>query len=155
MSKDEVIDPVEEILNPAPDETANQDERTLLQSYYEYDAEVEELSKKLKAATIKREDTEDKLLKLLEDDDKKASAKYEGLGYAVKMEGAAHASIEKGRQPEVMNYLKGIDREDLIKPTIASATLSTFVRECLKANEPLPPGVTFYKPKYLKFYKAK
>ncbi len=98
---------------------------------------------------------EERLMKLLEDDEKKSSAKYEGVGHVTIVEGAAQASIEKGRQPEVLEYLNKIGRVDMIKTTVHSATLSVFVRDCLKQNLEIPPGVTFYKPKWLNFYPVK
>ena len=71
------------------------------------------------------------------------------------VQGAAHASIQKGMQDEVKDHLRAIGREDLIRETIAAASLSAFVRECLASNAEIPSGITFYAPVYLKFYEAK
>lgn len=145
----------EEALPPAPNETANDDERSLIEQFLIAKDEVALISENLKSANQHFENIEERLLKLLQDDDKRSSAKYEGLGHVTIIEGAAHASIEKGRQAEVLDYLKEKGREDMIKSVVHAATLSTFVRECLKMNEDLPPGVTFYKPRWLNFYPVK
>lgn len=145
----------EEALAPAPVETANEDEKSLVEKFKTARERVEALKAECKAAEIEYENVESKLIKLLEDDEKRSSARYEGIGHVTIIEGAAHASIEKGRQPEVIDYLKQSGRADMIKTTVHAATLSTYVRECLKQNAELPPGVTFYKPKYLNFYSIK
>ena len=145
----------QEILPPAPEDTANDDERTLLDKFIDAKFRAENLAVRLAEVSKERDDIESKLIALLEDDDKKASARYAGVGHVTIIEGAAFASIEKGRQEDVLAYLKTLGREDMIKTTVHSATLSVFVRECLKRNDSLPPGVTFYKPKGLRFYPEK
>lgn len=147
-------DTVEESLI-APSEASNESEKNLLEMFAIAKKEVEGLAILLENATKNKALIEDKLMRLLEDDDKVASAKYEGLGHVVIVEGAAYASIEKGRSDDVLAYLKSVGREDMIKTSVHSATLSSFVREQLKMNADLPPGVTFYKPKGLRFYPVK
>lgn len=144
-----------ELETPAEEVTANIDEKLLIEQFKNQKEFVDILNQKLKKSTEELESIEAQLISLLEDDGKTASARYEGLGHVIIVEGAAFASIEKGRQEEVMEFVKTIGREDMIKTSIHSATLSTFVREQLKRNEALPPGVTFYKPKTLRFYQAK
>ncbi len=94
-------------------------------------------------------------MKLLEDDEKRSSAKYEGLGHVTIIDGATYASIEKGRQGEVLETLKGLGRDDLIETKVQSAKLSTYVRECLNQNLDIPAGVTYYNKRWLNFYPAK
>ena len=136
-------------------ENPNLDEKLLVAQLIDAKAAVDQYNTALKIATEKFEGLESQLISLLEDDGKSASAKYDGLGHVCIVEGAAFASIEKGRAEDVMDYVRKIGREDLIKTSIHSSSLSTFVRELLKMNEPLPPGVTFYKPKTLRVYQAK
>jgi hypothetical protein len=143
----------DEELNASPTHTANVDEKILIAQFMDAKSAVDQYNNALKIATEKLDHIEAQLISLLEDDGKTASARYEGLGHVCIVDGAAFASIEKGRQEEVMDFVKSIGREDMIKTSIHSSTLSTFVRECLKRNDPLPPGVTFYKPKTLRLYK--
>ena len=140
---------------PASPETANETEKQLIQKYIAQKKVVELQTLELKEATKLRDDYEAKLITMLKDEDKRASAKYEGLGHVTIIEGAAHASIEKGRADEVQKFLREIGREDMIKTSVAAATLSTYVRECLNENKELPPGVSFYRPEWLNFYPVK
>lgn len=151
--EDEVIDVKEEILaGPAPDETANDDEKALLVKYLHAKENVKRLTAELKAATNIMDSAESNLMSLLEDDQKKATARYEGIGYVTIQEGATYASIEKGRADDVMRQVREMGRDDMIKTSIASSTLSSYVRDCLKMNMPIPDGVSFYRPKFLKTY---
>lgn len=149
------MDEVKEEIEPAAPETATPTERQLMESFLEARATVDRMTEELKEATKTRDDIEATLIKILQDEGKNATARYEGLGHLTLINGAAHASIQKGWQGAVKDYLKAIGREDLIKETIAAASLSAFVRECLKQNTEIPPGVTFYSPQYLNFYPAK
>ena len=135
----------------APTET----EKQLIEQFIHQKQFVDDLKLQLAEATKLRDDLEAKIIKNLMDDGKSATAKYDGLGHLTIVEEAAHASIEKGRQDDVKAYLREIGREDLIKETIAPASLSTYVRECLKTNSELPPGVSFYRGQHLNFYAAK
>ena len=142
----------EEVLVPAaPDSTANDEERTLIEKLIASKAKVEKLELELKVLKGEYDETDRKLMSLLEEDGKKATAKYKGLGYVVIVEGAAQASIEKGRQPDVIKQLTEIGRTDMIKTTVAAATLSVYVRDCLKQNLPVPEGVNYYHPKWTRF----
>ena len=138
-----------------PGEQPNIDEKILIAKLMDAKAAVDQYNTALKIATEKFEKIEAQLISLLEDDGKSASAKYDGLGHVCLVEGAAFASIEKGRQDDVLDYLRSIGRDDLIKTSVHSSSLSTFVREQLKQNLPLPSGVTFWKPKTLRIYAAK
>lgn len=138
-----------------PGEQPNIDEKILIERFKEKKALKEMYDQKLKEVTVEFESIEAQLISLLEDDGKSASARYEGLGHVVIVEGNTYASIEKGRQEDVINSLISLGREDMIKTTVHSATLSSFVKEQLKQNLPLPEGITFYRPKGLRFYQEK
>lgn len=140
---------------PGQEEAWHEDEKKLLEIFVVAKDDVEKLTTLLDMATKKKNKIEDKLIKLLEDDDKSASARYDDLGHVIIVEGAAYASIEKGRADDVIAYLKSIGRDDMIRNSVHSATLSSYVRECLKENKDIPPGTTFYKPKGLRFYPIK
>lgn len=152
MSEEKTEEKVEEVLaGPAADATANDEERILIETMVAAGAEVDRITADLKAAKEKYDAADRKLMSLLEEDGKKATAKYKGLGYVVVVEGAAQASIQKGMQPHVIKALKDIGREDMIKTVVAPATLSVYVRDCLKQNQPIPDGVNYYLPKWTRF----
>lgn len=143
----------ETIVEPQGEPVEN--EKLLIEKFIHQKTFVDDLKLQLSEATKLRDDLEDKIIKNLVDDGKVATAKYDGLGHLTIIEEAAHASIEKGRQDDVKEYLRKNGREDLIKETISAAALSVFVRECLKQNIELPPGVTFFRGQHLNFYPAK
>lgn len=145
----------QEIIPPAPEGTPNDDEKELVRLFGIAKEEVKILEANLEAAKARLEGYELRLLKLLEDDEKRSSAKYEESGHVTIIEGKVYASIEKGRQADVLDYLRNVGREDMIKTTVHSATLTAYVNQCLQQNDPLPPGVTHYRPKWLNFYKSK
>ncbi len=152
---DETKEELEAAIDPAPEETANEDERTLVEKFHVAKLEAEDLDKRAKAASKAADDIEARLMKLLEDDEKKSSARYQGLGHVTLVEGQVYASISKGCQEQVISYLKEQGREDMIKTVVHSATLTSYVNQCLKQNQDIPPGVTHYRPKWLNFYPAK
>ena len=143
------------VVEPAAAETANQTEKQLIEKFIAQKKVVEDMTLELKESTKLRDDLEARLMQLLEVEGKAATAKYEGLGHCAIITGAAHASIQKGMADSVKDYLKSIGREDIVKETIAAASLSAFVRECLSQNKELPNGVTFYSPKWINFYPIK
>lgn len=110
----------------------------------------------LEAISKEFNDVEFEIRSFLQDDgDRKKTGEYNGLGWVTVVEQRLSASIEEGFQQDVMDYVKEIGREDLIKTSINSMTLSSFVGQLLKDNQPLPPHVTFFRPKKARFYPAK
>lgn len=101
-------------------------------------------------------DIEDELIRFLEEDgNRKKTSVYRGMGWVTIVDKALSASIEEGRQDDVLTFVRNIGREDMIKTSIHSKTLSSFVEGLLQANQELPPGVTFYRPRKARFYPAK
>ncbi len=141
------------IVPPADPALATALEKEMVVKFKELADQEKQLKIQLSAITKAKDDLEDKIIDMLKNEDRPGSAPYNGVGYVVHVRGATHASIEKGRQGDVISYLNGIGRHDMVKLTVHSATLSVFVREQLKKNGPLPDGITFYKPEYLRFYK--
>lgn len=130
-------------------------EKQLIEKFVQQRQFVDDLKIQLAEATKERDDLEARIIKNLADEGKQASARYDGLGHVIICVGAAHASIQKGMAEEVQKYLKNIGREDMVKETVAASSLSAYVRECLQKNDPIPEGVSFYIPQFLRFYEAK
>lgn len=101
------------------------------------------------------DETEDTLMRMLEDQDKKATARFSGLGHVTCVDPAPYASIEDGREQILFESLRLMGREDLIKTSVNTRSLTTLVREQLKKNEPVPDGCTYYMAKRLQFYPEK
>ncbi len=146
-------------LTPAEEDTATMTEMEMVKSF----KDAEETLKKMqidfdaqfKPIKEKRDKLELQLIDYLEEEGKKSSAKYEGIGHVTRVEGQAYASIKEGCQPIVLDHFRSIGRDDMIKTSIHSATLTSFVNQCLKTNEALPDGVTYYRNKSIRFTPAK
>ena len=98
---------------------------------------------------------ESELMELLDDQGKKSSAKFEGLGHVTCVEPQVYASFIEGMAPLALVKIEELGRADMIKRTVHPGTLSTFVKELLAKNVPLPDGITYYEKRYLKFYPIK
>lgn len=131
-------------------------EKTLIEKFKIATEKKAAAQRVLDAAEKEFNDIEFEIRSFLEDDgNRKKTGEYIGLGWVTVMDQRLTASIEEGRQQEVMDYVKSIGRDDLIKTSINSITLSSFVSQILEANEPLPPGVNFFRPKKARFYPSK
>ena len=91
----------------------------------------------------------------MQDSDLKKTGEIVGLGWITLADQKLSASIEEGRSDDVLEYVRSIGREDLIKTSINSQTLASFVGQCLKDNHPLPPHVNFFRPQKARFYPSK
>lgn len=88
---------------------------------------------------------ENELIELLDDQGKKSTAKYEGLGYVTIPKGRIYASFIEGQEEiALLEIDRSFGRGDMIKRTVHVASLSSFVKELIEKNSPLPKGVTFY-----------
>lgn len=94
---------------------------------------------------------ENELIELLDDQGKKSSAKYEGLGHVTIPKGRIYASFIEGQEAVAINELERSGRGDMIKRTVHSQTLSTFVKELVERNDPIPAGITFYEKRWAMF----
>lgn len=133
----------------------NDVERGLIEKY----AALKDLSGQLKIqianANAEMEKVEAELMQLLDDQGKKSSAKYEGLGHVTCKNPTAWARIIKGQEDNLFNGLREIGRDDLLKLTVHSRTLTTFIRERLENHQPVPEGCEVYYERGLSFYPFK
>ena len=98
---------------------------------------------------------EQELMELLDDQGKKSSAKFEGIGHVTCVAPRISASFIEGQEAIALEEIERLGRGDMIKRTVHPSTLSTFVKELLSLNQPLPPGVTYYEKRWLSFYPIK
>lgn len=137
-------------------ETLTDYEQKLVEKFKDLTIKKKEAEAVAEAAGKEYYECEREILKFLEDDgNRKRTGEYRGLGWITVVDKALSASIEEGRSVEVLEYVKNMGREDMIKTSIHSKTLSSFVEQCLQQNLPLPPGVTFYRPRQARFYADK
>lgn len=119
-------------------------ERDLVIDYRNARQLKEDAEAALKKANLAVEEAEKALVEILEAHDKKATAKYEGLGFVVMKKPRIYARFDKENEGLVFQFLKNEKREDLIKETINSQTLSSFVKERLEVGAKVPEYITYY-----------
>ena len=103
-------------------------------------------------AQAEMNELEAKLLELMQAEDKKRTATYEGIGFITAATPAVRASLSAGNQVEGVKYLKEIGRVDLIKLNVNAKSLSKMVREMLEKGEEPPKCITYYLQPSVGFY---
>jgi hypothetical protein len=76
----------------------NDIERQLIESFVKLSDLKDKLSEQVKETQKKLDDTEAELMQLLDDQNKKASSKYIGLGHVTCVDPTPYARIEKGKK---------------------------------------------------------
>lgn len=99
---------------------------------------------------------ESELLDLLNDENKKSSARFKGIGHVTCLDPiVGNAYILDGQQETLFDYLRSKNREDLIKTSVHHTALASFVGQMLKAGEEAPPGVGYIMKQKLRAYPEK
>jgi len=130
--------------------TANREMQLIVQ-YKSAKERLDVAKKEATKAGISLENIERDLLELLEDQGKKRSATFEGLGHVTVVDPTAYASVIKGEEEVLFDYLNKEGRSDLIKLAVSPAGLSVYVRELLKDGKEPPPGTSHYFKQKLRF----
>ena len=113
------------------------------------------LKAELELAQEELDQAEQSLYELMEAEEKQRTATYEGVGFVSILSPKVRASCKKENQSLLFDFLKGIDRADLIKQEVDPRSLSTFVGELIKEGGKLPEFVTYYLQPQIKFYEEK
>lgn len=132
-------------------EKPNDIERQLIESFATLNKLKDQLSLDLKATQEKLDATEAELMQLLDDQNKKSSSTYIGLGHVTCVDPTPYARIEKGQEDILFASLRDMGREDLIKETVNTNSLSVLVRECIKLAKQVPAGCSYYLKRRLQF----
>ena len=120
-------------------------ERDLAIEYRASFEEVKMLDEKLKEAKRARDRAEHALLEWLETEGK-SSVDYDGIGRFSVMKPRLYASCTIENQEQLRDYLVAEGRDDLIKTTVNSNSLSTFVKEKVTEGNDIPDFInTYYK----------
>lgn len=135
-------------------------ERQLVEKFIKVSAEIKISSSILNEKKKELEQVEADLMELLDDQGKKSSARYVGVGFVTCVEPVPRASVISGREEELFAYLRKIGREDMVKTTVHAGSLSVLVKECLKSiaegmDTEVPPGITYYMDRRLAPYPVK
>lgn len=130
-------------------------ERTLVLKFAALKDEVATLNDALSDKKREFEAVEAQLMELLDDEGKKSSARFDGIGHVTCVDPTPYASIATGQDEILFESLRKMGRDDLIKLTVHSGSLTTLVKQCLKEGTPIPEGSTYYFKRRLSFYPIK
>ena len=132
-------------------EKPNDIERQLIESFVTLEQLKDKLSLQLKETQEKIDSTEAELMQLLDDQNKKSSSTYIGLGHVTCVDPTPYARIEKGQESLLFASLREMGREDMVKETVNTNSLSVLVRECIKNAKAIPSGCSYYLKRRLQF----
>lgn len=111
---------------------------------------------KLKTALTKAQQEFDEagndLIETLQAQDKKSTAKFEGIGSCGLVKPRLYARFDKENESDVFEYLREEGREDLIKETVNSQSLSSFVKERLEEGQTVTEKINYYLQTTARFY---
>ncbi len=95
---------------------------------------------------------ESRLIEFLDANGAISTAKYEGMGYAQIQKPRLYASCRQENMDLLFDFLKGQQREDLIKTTVMPQTLSSFTKECIEAGIEIPEFISYYLKPTVRLY---
>lgn len=113
--------------------------------------ETEEAFKKAKE---QKDRCEHALLEHLEQTGAEKTATYEGIGHVTRMKPRLYASCNKENEDLLFAFLCANDREDLIKRTVHSSSLSSLVKERIESGEEVPEFISYYLKPSARMYSA-
>lgn len=131
----------------------NDPEFLLTQEFARLGKLKKELNSKIEETNEQLDQVEAKLMQMLDDQNKKSTAKFNGLGHVTCVDPTPFASIVD--EETLFGSLKKIGRDDLIKQRVHTGSLTTLIRELLKKNAPIPEGCTYRMDRRLQFYPLK
>ena len=128
------------------------DERDLLNRFKCAKQRRDQVKEALKKAQEEFEQEESQLIEFLEANGAISTAKYEGVGYAQIQKPRLYASCRQEDMDTLFDFLKTQDREDLIKTTVMSQTLSSFTKECIEEGVEIPEFINYYLKPTIRLY---
>lgn len=129
-----------------------QSERDLLEVYKSAKEKSQELKELLKKSDAETRQAEDALLEHLEAKDATSTAKYESVGYATLLPPRLFASCTKENEPELFTFLTHEGRGDMVKQTVHSSSLSSYVWELIEEGKEVPEYISYFLKRTLRLY---
>jgi len=127
-------------------------ERELVQEYSTARKALDDAKDVKKTAQAAFDKIEQEILEHLEGKQATSTAKYEGLGYVQIQKPRLYASCTQDNMPELLDHLKAVEREDLIRTTVMPQTLSTYITELIESGQEVPGQVTYYLKPSIRMY---
>lgn len=119
-------------------------EKDLVAEFRRQKEQVETLTTQLEEAKRELKETESVLLNILQADGRDRSSRYENIGSVTVVKPRVFASCLKENEPMLFDYLVKVGRDDLVKTTVNTNSLSAFVKDLLEnGNEP-PEFISYY-----------
>ena len=129
-------------------------ERDLVVAYREARLAEEKAKEAFDAAKIECDKTEAALIELMDSNGATSTAKYDGVGYVTLGSPALYANCTKDNEERLFEFLRSQAREDLIKPTVNSRSLSVLVKEIIASGQSVPEFISYYLKPCARLYKA-
>jgi septal ring factor EnvC (AmiA/AmiB activator) len=127
-------------------------ERELVIKYSQAKRDITDLKERLSAAQADLNDSEAKLLTMLDEESKNATASYEGVGQIKSQKPKLYASVLAENREVLAEYLNSINRNDMVTKYVFPNTLSSFVKEKIECGETVPDYIQYYLKPSLKLY---
>ena len=119
-------------------------EREILIEFRDAGRRLETAETAAKDAQSAYDQAEKAVVEFLESKTAKATAKYEGIGYAGLVKPRLYANCKNENEEDLFFYLTQIGRGDLIKPKVHPSTLSGFVKELVEGGREPPKFISYY-----------
>ena len=110
------------------------------------------LKESLKTAQAEYDKAECGLIEFLESHSAVATATYEGVGYAQIQKPRLYASCREENMRELITFLEGQGRADLVKTTVLPQSLSGFASERIDEGLEIPEFISYYLKSSLRLY---
>lgn len=110
------------------------------------------LRESLKAAQAEYDKAEFALIEFLEANSAVSTAKYEGVGYAQIQKPRLYASCREENMPDLIAFVEGQGRGDLVKTTVLPQTLSGYASERLAEGLDIPEFISYYLKSSIRLY---
>ena len=131
-------------------------EEELVSKFITTDQEHRRLTTQVNELKKKRAEVEAELIDLLNDENKKSSAKFKGIGHVTCMDPTvSNAYIEDGKEDVLFEFLRNDEREDLIKTSVHHTSLAAYINQKLKDGQEAPPGAGYILKQKLRCYPEK
>lgn len=110
-------------------------ERSLVEKFFKLSKERKQLEFQFKAVGKEFRATAIELSEFLNAQEKTATATYEEMGYVSLSKPRVSASCAAEDKERLFEFLRSVDRSDIIKTDVNARSLTTFVKEVLENSE--------------------
>lgn len=114
--------------------------------------ELEAAKEAAKTAQKAYDDAEAAIIEHLTTVNAEATASYDGVGRVQMQKPRIFANVTEANKDDLKAHLRKEGREDMIKETVATPSLSAYVGELIEQGKPIPEFIGYYLKTSLRFY---